>query len=51
MAIAGIIVGSAWVLLLVLAIALGASHSHNGNSGVVNSVILLGQLGLGHQAA
>ena len=48
MAIAGIIVGFAWVALLVLAIALGAGHSNNSNSGVVNSVILLGEMGLGH---
>ena len=46
MALAGIIVGFAWVALLVVSIALGASRDHNGNSGVVNSVILLGQLGL-----
>ena len=48
MALAGIIVGFGWVALLVLSIALGASRDHNGNSGVVNSVILLGQLGLDH---
>ena len=48
MALAGIIVGFGWVALLVLTIALGADRSHNGNSGVVNSVILLGQLGLEH---
>jgi hypothetical protein len=48
MAIAGIIVGFAWVALLVLTIAVGATHSNDGNSGVVNSAILLGQLGLGH---
>jgi Domain of unknown function (DUF4190) len=48
MAIAGIIVGFGWVALLVLAIALGAAYSNNGNSGVVNSAILLGKLGLGH---
>ena len=48
MAIAGIIVGFAWVALLVLAIALGAAHSNNGNSGVVYSAIHLGQLGPGH---
>jgi hypothetical protein len=48
MAIAGIIVGFGWVALLVLAIALGAAHSNNGNSGVVNPAILLGQLGVGH---
>jgi hypothetical protein len=46
MALAGIIVGFAWVALLVLTIALGAARSHKGNTGVVNSVILLGQLGL-----
>jgi hypothetical protein len=51
MAIAGIIVGFGWVALLVLTIALGAAHSHNGSSGVVNPVILLGQLGLGHLSA
>jgi hypothetical protein len=48
MALAGIIVGFGWVALLVLTIALGAARSHNGNAGVVNSVILLGQLGLHH---
>jgi len=48
MAIAGIIVGFGWVALLVLTIALDASHSNNGSSGVVNPAILLGQLGLGH---
>jgi hypothetical protein len=36
------------VALLVASIALGAARAHNGNSGVVNSAILLGQLGLGH---
>jgi hypothetical protein len=51
MAIAGIIVGFGWVVLLVVTIALGASHTNNGNSGVVNSVILLGQLGLDHLSA
>ena len=48
MAITGIIVGFGWVALLVLTIALDASHSNNGSSGVVNPAILLGQLGLGH---
>jgi hypothetical protein len=48
MALAGIIVGFGWVALLVASIALGAARAHNGNSGVVNSAILLGQLGLGH---
>ena len=48
MALAGIIVGFGWVALLVLTIALGADRSHNGNTGVVNSVILLGQLSLEH---
>jgi hypothetical protein len=36
------------VALLALTIALDASHSNNGSSGVVNPAILLGQLGLGH---
>ena len=46
MALAGIIVGFAWVALLVLSIALGASHNDN-NNGVVGSAILMGQLHLG----
>jgi hypothetical protein len=48
MALAGIIVGTAWVAFLVVSIALGATRNHHGNSGVVNSVILLGDLGLVH---
>jgi hypothetical protein len=48
MALAGIIVGFGWVALLVVTIALSAARSHNGNTGVVNSVILLGQLDLRH---
>jgi hypothetical protein len=48
MAIAGIIVGFGWVALLVLTIALGATDSNNGNSGVVNPAILWGQLAPGH---
>jgi hypothetical protein len=48
MALAGIIVGFGWVALLVLTIALDAARSHNGNTGVVNSAILLGQLSLDH---
>ena len=48
MAIAGIIVGFGWLALLVLDHRVRAAHSNNGNSGVVNPAILLGQLGLGH---
>ena len=48
MALAGIIVGTAWLAFLVVSIALGATRNHHGNSGVVNSVILLGDLGLVH---
>jgi uncharacterized membrane protein YhaH (DUF805 family) len=48
LALAGIIVGFGWVALLVLTIALGAARSHDGNTGVVNSVILLGQQSLDH---
>ena len=48
LAIAGIIVGFGWVALLVLTIALGATDSNNGNSGVVNPAILWGQLAPGH---
>ncbi len=48
MALAGIIVGFGWLALLVLSIALGAARAHDGNSGVVNSAILLGQLRLAH---
>ena len=48
MAIAGIIVGFAWVALLVLTDRGRRTHSNDGNSGVVNPAILLGQLGLGH---
>jgi Domain of unknown function (DUF4190) len=48
MALAGIIVGTAWLAFLVVSIALGAARNHHGNSGVVNSVILLGHLGLVH---
>ncbi len=48
MALAGIIVGTAWVAFLVVSIALGAIRNRHGNSGVVNSAILLGHLGLVH---
>jgi len=44
MAIAGIIVGFAWLAILVLSIAIG--HSNNDNNGVVGSVLLMGQMGL-----
>ena len=46
MALAGIIVGFAWVALLVLSIAVNAGHNNN-DDGVVSSAILMGQLHLG----
>ena len=45
MAIAGIIVGFAWIALLVLLIAVG--HTNNNNNGVVSPVVLTLQLLLG----
>ena len=48
MALAGIIVGFGWLAILVVSIALDAARAHNGNSGVVNSAILLGHVGLRH---
>jgi hypothetical protein len=48
MAIAGIILGFAWMALLVATIALDATHHTNGSTGVANPAILLGQLGPDH---
>jgi hypothetical protein len=45
MAIAGIIVGFAWIALLVLLIAVG--HTNNANNGVVSPVALTLQMVLG----
>jgi hypothetical protein len=48
MALAGIIVGFAWVAILVLEITLSVALSNNdNNSGVVGPAILMGQLHLG----
>jgi Domain of unknown function (DUF4190) len=49
MALAGIIVGFAWIALLVLAIALG--HNNNDNNGVVSPVLLTLQLLFGGHAS
>ena len=47
MAIAGIIVGFAWIALLVLLIAFGHTNNNNNNNGVVSPVVLTLQLLLG----